>query len=261
MSRDPIAGAYFRELAPDEAQAGDPAGEARATDDLVALLADAGALGTPLGSLPLLASSSSVDGEPERTREAPSAGMILRAALERLAADHPVLWSQRTEELSFVGNAVLAAGRNSGRAHEARAALEAAGAMCNLGLELQLKRGRRADIDAAADVLRRVPIDRLFRVGSARAFVDVSLPARRALAQRCARYAPGHTAALNEAIGGDELGDWPDAIDAATLRLPFARLQTLRGLAEAIPRAPDDGFISTRAQLLAAVRALRPRVP
>jgi hypothetical protein len=131
--------------------------------------------------------------------------------------------------------------------------------MCNLGLELQLKRGRRADVGAAVDVLRRVPIDRLFRVGSARAFLEVSLPARRALALRCARYAPSHAAALHEAIGGDELGDWPDALDAAALRMSTARLQALRCLAEASPRLPQTGYISTREQLLGALRVLRPR--
>ena len=167
------------------------------------------------------------------------------------------------EELGFLANAVLAAGKDGGRAFDPRGALEACSALCSLGLELELRAKERASLQAAVAALERVSADHLFRVAAARVFNELTLPARRGLLERCTRYAPEQLAELREALAGDELGAWPDELDAERLRLPPARLDARRGLAEAIPRlagtlATDSTrFLATVPQLNAGKRLLR----
>lgn len=324
LDRDPITGAYFRELAstPDPQGQGDDdsgsdlraavpgaldADESAALGSLLDLLADSGVLpgGAAREALPSTASASQLraDGtlpmhyaeplqapsgtgerlEPEATgalvtsaEPAPaneSGGGLLRAALRVLERDQPALWSQRMEELGFLANVVLAGSRDGARPFDPRAALEASSALCSLALELELGRKRSDSLDAAAQALASVPADRWFRVGCARVYWALTVPARRALQLRCERYGtPQHCVELVEALQDDELGAWPEAIDAELLRWAPARFAALRALAESIPSlagelrevgdsasrpAPAVRFVTTRGELKAAMRLLR----
>jgi hypothetical protein len=310
LGRDPIASAYFRELAPvDAAEAPDdrsrgdsePAGnsggaelsaaETSALASLLGLLADSGVLaehGPALAALPAHATppvaelfEPAVEAETAFAsaapgREAPDSAAagpaepvepvesLLQAALRVLERDEPALWSERMGELGFLANAVLASGKDGGRSFDPRAALEASSALCSLGLELELPRAQRSHVTAAAEALRRVPADRLFRTASARSYAELTLPARRALAMRCERHGAAHYAELRDALAHDELGEWPEVIDHELLRLKPARWEALRALAEAIPRlagrlatSTSPRFVTTIQQLNAAKRLLR----
>jgi hypothetical protein len=274
LNRDPIASAYFRELAPIEAadeSESVPADDARdprdgpASEDasrsalasLLDVLVESGVLADQPKAIALLPANAEAPApEPDET--------LLQAALRLLERDHPARWSERMEELGFLANAVLAGCRDGGRAFDPRAALEASTALCSLGLELELRPAQRTSVAAAADLLVRVPADRLFRAASARSYGELTLPARRALLVRCERYAPAHLPELREALSHDELGEWPEAIDADLLRLKPARWQAVRALAESIPRIATDAsapFLATRPQLNNAKRLIRATTP
>jgi hypothetical protein len=297
LPRDPIASAYFRELAPIDAteargddSAGNPepvgesggaelsAAETSALASLLGLLAESGVLaehGPALAALPAHATPPVAELFEPAVPAAPAAPVdpvkavepaesLLQAALHVLERDDSALWSERMGELGFLANAVLASGKDGGRSFDPRAALEASSALCSLGLELELPRAQRSNVPAAAEALRRVPADRLFRTASARSYAELTLPARRALAMRCERHGAAHYAELRDALAHDELGEWPEAIDHELLRLKPARWEALRALAEAIPRlagrlatSTSPRYVTTVQQLNAAKRLLR----
>jgi hypothetical protein len=202
---------------------------------------------------------------------------LLQVALRVLERDQPTLWSERMEELGFLANVVLAGSRDGGRPLEPRTALEASSALCSLALELELGRKRSGGLDAAVQALASVSADRWFRMGCARVYWALTLPARRALQLRCERYGtPQHCAELVEALQDDELGAWPEAVDAELMRWAPGRFAALRALAESIPslagelRTASDSapraasalrFVTTRAELQAALRLLRAARP
>jgi len=288
LNRDPIASAYFRELEPlataepsapvpdgdgqepgEVGEAGDPGeaggqalsvAERSALESLLGVLVESGVLGDqPQAIAALPANTEAASGAPAPEFD----DTLLQAALRLLERDHPALWSERMGELGFLANAVLAGGKDGGRPFDPRVALEASTALCSLGLELELRGAQRSSVAAAAEALKRVPADHLFRTASARTYTGLTLPARVVLLTRCERHAPAQLAELRAALSHDELGDWPDGIDAELLRLPPARWETVRALAESIPRLAGSGarFVTTRQQLNAAKRHLRPPRP
>jgi hypothetical protein len=289
LDRDPIAHAYFRELAPRDAvepssasahDAGDATREAGDAGSHALTVAERSALATLLGvlvesgvvaeqSAAIAALPASTSGDPSAVADpgtgADSAALepndtVLQSALRLLERDHPVLWAERMEELGFLANAVLAGGKDGGRPFEPRAALEASTALCSLGLELELRGAQRKSLAAAVALLERVPADRLFRTAAARTYQELSLPARSILLARCERCAPAELVELRDALAHDELAALPEAVDADLLRLAPARLDTLLGLAESFPRLAGH-YITTRPQLNAAKRLVRRASP
>lgn len=289
LDRDPIARAYFRELAPRDAiepssesarDADDATGEAddagshaltlaerSALASLLGVLVESGVVADQAAAIAALPASTSADlgavagtsgGASSAVRE--PTDTLLQSALRLLERDHPALWAERMEELGFLANAVLAAGKDGGRSFEPRAALEASSALCSLGLELELRGSQRNSLAAAVALLTRVPADRLFRAAAARTYQELSVPARSILLARCERYAPAELAELRDALAHDELAALPDAIDADLLRLAPGRFEALRALAEAFPRLAGH-YITTRPQLNAAKRLVRPASP
>ena len=278
LNRDPIAHAYFRELA--AAGTADPssdatraapaereqAGQQAALAALLGLLAESGVVAegsAPIATLAAYATPADTLAELE-PRAAPAAAdqTLLQAALQLLEREQPALWSQRMEELSFLANAVQASGQDGGHAFEPRAALEACTALCSLGLELELPRHKRTSLPTACETLAAISADLLFRAGAAQAWSELTAPARDELLERCARWVAPRLPELREAVEGDELGDWPEELDAELLRLPAAQLDALRGLAEGIPRlsgvlaGAEARYLTTELQLQEGKRLL-----
>ncbi|HMI92049.1 MAG TPA: DUF6178 family protein [Polyangiales bacterium] len=300
LNRDPIANAYFRELAtitapeasgsvseddardspssqgpeharhaPDSADGQGASHEGEAGSQALSV-AERSALASLLDVLVesgVLADQPKAIAALPANAEAPAPELdetLLQAALRLLERDHPALWSERMEELGFLANAVLAGGRDGGLVFDPRGALEASTALCSLGLELELRPAQRTSVAAAADLLLRVPADRLFRTGSARTHGELTLPARRALLLRCERHAPAHIDQLRAALSHDELDAWPEAVGAELLRLKPERWEALRALCESFPRIGAGGsarFLATHLQLNSAKRLIRSATP
>lgn len=100
-------------------------------------------------------------------------GEVFQRAVASLRPDHGDVYALRTGELAYLTNVLVAGSSFAGRAFRPVEAAQAAIAVCNLGLERQV---RDADLDVC-QLVREVPADRLFRVGWNLLFRRVSMPA------------------------------------------------------------------------------------
>jgi hypothetical protein len=134
---------------------------------LVRLLEDAAVL-EPRRQPPMLADGVGPAGrgrrDPDERSQPATAGPpapLLRAALVELRGQQIEVFSQRLEELGYLAN-VLVAG-SPGRRPRPVEALERAMAACNTGLERWL--GADRTLARAVEVLKKTPLDQLFRRG------------------------------------------------------------------------------------------------
>jgi len=225
-SRDPISRAYFRELEPEQpvsrAERALPAGAA--TPDVGRLLAvlrtanvfdDERAAPSPSRLLtaaetkpraaararkkaPAKAAARTVTDlttaarSSDETAEASTRRLTLMASsLLALREQDAALHAQRTEELGFLANVLVAGSRHDGRTYRPVESIECALAVCSIGLEREHARriaGARkqaAPPTAAQGValLEELSADRLFRVGVQTLRVQLGERARAAVAK------------------------------------------------------------------------------
>jgi hypothetical protein len=169
-TRDPLTLAYFRAYRPATGKApgakkrspsGEPEPDEKAARvaKLVEVLKEAEVLQE--AHPPLLAEGGSGASSPD--------ALFKRAILDLHGRD-PDAYSLRMEELSYLGNVLVAGCSFAGRSFRPFEAAEAAVAVCNLGLEHLLanaprRTGRGSLARRAAAVLTRQCADLLFRVG------------------------------------------------------------------------------------------------
>jgi hypothetical protein len=262
--RDPMTRAYFRNVgrrgAPSPRQAAAvPRAGARPASGLARLLSEAGVAGSPL-SLP--------------APDSPKAEPLVVSALRRLAADEPRRFFERSEELAYLANVLVAGCAFQGRRFRPAEAVLAAVATTNLGLELATGPAAGRDgLDAAVRLLAERALDLLFRSAFRVLHVDVVTRAIRATTERLrAESTPtgGQTPARARLLARLEASVAPpprSLLDDLTVDGAFeaSELQVLAGLWDACPSlfgplARDlpsrsgpgaPSFISTRADLAA----------
>lgn len=216
--RDPITRAYFRELVTDEPKTRSarslPAANKRAAPAdvgrLLAVLRDANVLDeAPV--VPAKAASKALSGAAATTQKAArkKAGIVqqpkqaepeaqsltlMAAAMLVLRESHPSMHAQRSEELGFLANVLVAGSRHDGRTYRPVEAIECALAVCSVGLEraaasapskqagtkrASTAQGARPPTAAeAAALLVDHSADRLFRAGLHALYTAVSERAR-----------------------------------------------------------------------------------
>jgi hypothetical protein len=175
FARDAIASAYFRDLerTPRKAEGDDDAPDADATVPearLTSLLAEAGVLeGEPLDRTRALVAAQEDAWEALRPGDliAASPTTRLRQALQQLADRNPSAWAERTRELAFTANVLLAGASQDGEPLRPGQAAEAALAICALGLDFLQARAAATPSGApdAVGLLFEAPADKLFRLG------------------------------------------------------------------------------------------------
>jgi hypothetical protein len=285
LARDAITRAYFRELAREAAARPEPqpvaepvasgalavGADRAALSSLLELLADSGVVpesspggpGTPAAALgPGAALTAQAAPDAERGAAQGAADTLLHGALRAIGPTAPQVWSERMDELGYLANVILAGCTTGARPFSPEAALDAATAVTSFGLELQL-RGQAYVEARAADLLRSIGADRLFRAGYAALHRDIVEPAREVLRDRCGAYAPAaHRPAIDAALRGEELGVFPEDLDADLLRLTEPQWKALRGLAESLPVLAGTlasgvaRFVGTREHVRSAQRLL-----
>jgi hypothetical protein len=135
------------------------------------------------------AQSALVSAEHERElRDSREAGeeekrlTLMAAAMLELRARDPLLHAQRSEELGFLANVLVAGSRHDGRVFRPVEAIECALAVCSVGLERvhEPPSAKRSPLSAAAagTLLEQLPADRLFRAGSYALRTEVAQAAR-----------------------------------------------------------------------------------
>ena len=284
LERDAVTRGYFRELVDESGQGqGQGQGHERESESereggeqlvlrdeeqgalgaLLEVLADSGVLmGPERSAVAALSAGTAVGaGQVPQAEEAPT---LLQAALSELEREDPLLWSTRMEELGYLANVVLAGCRDGGREFSPRAALEAANALCSLGLELQLPAKETVQLPVALDALRALSADRLFRAGYALLHHELVREAWDVLQLRVGRHGDAELRErLRSAASAEELGALAGELDGDLLRVRQDRLDALCGLTEAIPALAGSlatagtRFVTTRVQLQAAQRLLR----
>ncbi len=120
------------------------------------------------------------------------ADALFKRAMVELYASHPKLHSLRMDELSYLGNVLVAGCTFAGRRLRPFEAVQAVVATCNLGLEHLLKAapGKVPEgplSQRATDKLAREGADKLFRAGWHLLYAEVSLAAAGALERALAR--------------------------------------------------------------------------
>jgi hypothetical protein len=165
QTRDPVTHAYFREVASHDQPARSAAETKPVTEEaepskLLQMLHEAQVVSEPRS--PLLLS--------EGAGAQPATELPFKRALIALRERDVELCSQRMEELAYLANVLLSGASILGRAFRPFETVEAAMAVCNLGLELLLARAAGksragAEIEQAAELLATESADKLFRVG------------------------------------------------------------------------------------------------
>jgi hypothetical protein len=165
--RDPLTRAYFRELARSAAPApGEHAPMAPAQRERSGLAQLLEATGITREAMPpLLRGSAPAGDEP-----------LLQSALSRLADVAPAVFAERSEELAYLSNVLVAGGSVDGRGLRPLEAVEHAMAAVSLGLWLVCGTPSGTPEDAA-EQLARHPCDALLRLAFARA-LDPKLRAK-----------------------------------------------------------------------------------
>jgi len=160
--RDPLTRAYFRELSRSQAPT------ARAAASAATATATASD-GRRLAGL-LAASGITREATPRLLSSATAASdvSLLQSALSRLAELAPAAASERSEELAYLSNVLVAGCSVEGRRLRPLEAVEHAIAAVSLGLWL-LGGAAAENIEAAAEQLAQHPCDALFRLAFARA--------------------------------------------------------------------------------------------
>lgn len=286
---DPITRAYFRAFQP--TRTGRPRGRKAAP----------GALDTADKATRLTRLVEQLD-EAEVPREArqnllaggtaprsSEADALFKRAVVELHASHPKLHLLRMDELSYLGNVLVAGCSFAGRRLRPFEAVEAVVATCNLGLEHLLKAAPGNVSESplsqrATDTLAREGADKLFRAGWHLLYTEVSLAAagalERALAQRIREtvdrdvVAPLASAAkaVSSAIAAGKPWVARRRLDALGLVFDAPTLKTLKALLDECPsisretgvgpdrpggRSPREReFIATAEQLRRAQRFL-----
>jgi hypothetical protein len=183
--RDPIARAYFRDVAPARAPAldieraepssrGSALAPARAdVNRLVQLLEEAEVV-TPVDQQPLAALTAGAAGAKrgagkskdksgaKTKRTAP----LFEAAMGALRESDAQCFSERVEELGFLVNVLIAGSERDGRRPRPMEAVETVLKTCEAGLRAQFNT-KTLKPEQALDVLKRISADRLFRYGFA----------------------------------------------------------------------------------------------
>lgn len=154
---DPLTRAYFRDAGKTHGrpQPSNTEGPKR-RPDLMRLLDDAGIVDT--AAPPLLPQG-------KRDAEPPPEPPFVRA-MQSLAGEDPELFAERSEELAYVANVLVAAGTIDGRRVRPIEAVRAAIAICDLGLRLvRAPESNADDFAAVVRALEEHPVDGLFRLG------------------------------------------------------------------------------------------------
>ena len=176
-ARDPITRAYFRGLAPKEIPKREPretptsdqrrgrdVARAAAADvrELAALLREAEVIAPP-PTQPLAALLPAAE---EKTAAAKPhlVAPLLEQAMSELRQADPALFSERTRELGYLTNVLIAGGAHEGRRPRPVEALETVLRTCEAGMRAQLAAGG-ANPEQALALLARTPADTLFRRG------------------------------------------------------------------------------------------------
>jgi hypothetical protein len=232
--RDAIASAYFRGLESARAEAADSGSDS--DSDSGSDSARTRSAISIVSKPDLAALVELVRGDDLATRDAERTAQgttLLDAAMNALGARDPRAFGARMEELGFLANVLIAAGAHAGRAPRPIEALEAAIAVCNLGLERALPPPRT--LDAATRALGAISADALFRTGYPELHAEVIAPARALLAER--GDAPAHPELL--ALG--EIAPWFAATLARPGRRPFiADAADVRGARAFLARLAAD---------------------
>lgn len=155
--RDPLTRAYFRELAATPATAARPAAPPASPGRLGTLLAASGLVAGQETPRLLMVS-------PAPAREVP----LLVSALGQLADVAPALCAERSEELAYLSNVLVAGCAVDGRQLRPLEAVQYAIAAVSLGLWLVSGAPAAAPADGV-EQLQRHPCDVLFRLALARA--------------------------------------------------------------------------------------------
>ena len=174
---DPVTRAYFRGLSKKPAAArapvarpGQPAGAPTLGGGLRKILDEEGLSGPGPAPRLLPAGPGKAAGEP-----------FLTSAMRRLAEEDPARFSERTEELAYLTNVLVAGASLRGRRLRPVEAAAAVIAACSAGLQIALEQGPSARKGPAAaqawTVLRDHPADGLFRLAWPRVDRDALLAA------------------------------------------------------------------------------------
>jgi Family of unknown function (DUF6178) len=157
---DPLTRAYFRDLSKDAPRA--PAAGADRPDptsDLGRLLGEAGV--TETSEFRLLA--------PANSRLDDSGASLFVRAMKALAEDDRNTFAERSEELAYISNVLVAACTIDGRRVRPIEAVQAAIAICDIGLGVA---GASEPLAKTVAALREHPTDGLFRLGWPRVVRD-----------------------------------------------------------------------------------------
>jgi hypothetical protein len=189
---------------------------------------------------------------------------LMAASMRELRERDPALHAQRTEELGFLANILVAGSRHDGRTYRPVEAIECALAVCSVGLERAHAdmRDSRPEATAtgsqppsaaeASTLLLELTADRLFRAGLHALRTEISERARAHIARLLGVELRDVAAAINDgstALVAEHTVAGPDA---------FA----LAALAEAEPwlagklAAADHLFVASEADMRRALRFL-----
>ncbi len=155
--RDPITRAYFRELVPKYEK---PVASSAGVTRLLRLVQKVDGAQAEAPATPRLATGTGARGRKLATRA--KAARLLELALSELRERHPAEYAQRLEEMGYLANVLVSGHEQRGRRLRPVDALEAALAACEIGLTQALG---EPDLNDAVALLRKTPLDRLFRKG------------------------------------------------------------------------------------------------
>ena len=178
-ARDPITRAYFRGMAPNAVTKQEPrrapqsdhrrnrdtvlaAGAGTDLGDLVALLQEAEVI-APVPARPLAGLLPAAEEKAAATKTHLVAP-LLEQAMSDLRQRDPALFSERTRELGYLMNVLIAGGVHAGRRPRPVEALEMVLKTCETGMRTRLA-AERVTPEQALAVLMQTPADTLFRRG------------------------------------------------------------------------------------------------
>ena len=178
---------------------------------------------------------------------------LMASSMLVLREQDVALHAQRSEELGFLANVLVAGSRHDGRTYRPVEAIECALAVCSIGIEREhARRSRKAAQPTAAQgaaLLRELSADRLFRTGLHALRVDLGERARAAVAQLLRIKLAEVPAAISGGAASlvPQLAiDGPDAVALAALAEPEPWLTGALA-------APDHLFVACQKDLEAAL--------